>query len=152
MKLSLYRFSSGNESTLGLLHIDGRFVCFIIEDEYREVKVKGETRIPSGDYKISLRKEGGFHEKYSAKYPKIHKGMLWLQDVPGFEYILIHLGNSDLDSAGCLLVGDSATQNITTRGSVAGSGAAYERIYPVVANEIEKGSVVTIEIFDEIKK
>src|SRR3989304_4581521 len=108
MKLSLHRFSSGNESTLGLLHIDGKFECFIIEDEYREVKVKGETRIPSGTYKILLRKEGGFHEKYLTKYPASHKGMLWLQEVPGFQYILIHVGNTDLDSAGCLLVGDSA--------------------------------------------
>lgn len=151
MKLSLHRFSNGNESTLGLLFIDGKFEVFIIEDEYRAVKIKAETRIPAGLYKILLRKEGGFHEKYKVKFPTIHKGMLWLQDVPGFQYILIHIGNTDLDSAGCLIVGDSAMQNITTRGSLAGSTPAYERIYPVIANEIESGKVVTIEIFDSIK-
>ena len=151
MKLTLQRFSGASESTLGLLFIDGKFSCFILEDEFRAVKVKKETRIPAGTYKILLRKEGGHHERYSQKFPTIHKGMLWLQDVPGFQFILIHIGNTDLDSEGCLLTGDSCMQNVTTRGSLAGSGAAYERIYPVIAEELVKGGIVTIEVFDEKK-
>lgn len=151
MKLTLQRFSGNNESTLGLLFIDGKFSCFILEDEYRAVKVKGETRIPAGTYKVLLRKEGGHHISYSKKFPTIHKGMLHLQDVPNFQYILIHIGNTDIDTDGCLIVGDSAMQNVTQRGSLAGSTSAYERVYPKIAGELEKGNVVTIEIFDEKK-
>lgn len=149
MKLTLQRFSGGNESTIGVLFVDSKFACFILEDEKREVKVKGETRIPAGTYRILFRKEGGHHESYLKKFPAMHKGMLWLQDVPGFQFILIHVGNTDVDSMGCLLTGDSAMQNVTQRGSLAGSTAAYERIYPAIAAELEKGNVVTIEIFDE---
>jgi len=151
MKLTLQRFSAGNESTLGLLFIDSKFHAFTLEDEYRAIKVKGETRIPAGTYKILLRKEGGQHQSYQKKFPLIHKGMLWLQDVPGFQYILLHIGNTDIDTEGCLLVGDSSMQNITQRGSIAGSTSAYERIYPVIAAELAKNSVVTIEIYNEAK-
>lgn len=151
MKLTLQRFSGSNESTLGALSIDGKFSCFILEDEFRAVKVKKETRIPAGTYKILLRKEGSHHESYTKKFPASHKGMLHLQDVPNFQYILIHIGNTDVDTEGCLLVGDSAVQNVTTRGSIAGSTTAYERIYPVIAAELVKGSVVTIEVYDEPK-
>lgn len=149
MKITLQRFSGQVEDTLSLFFIDGKFSCFVLEDQKREVKVKGDTRIPAGTYRIILRKEGGHHERYAKKYPAIHKGMLWLQDVPNFQYILIHVGNTDTDTEGCLLVGDSVTQNTTAKGSLSGSGSAYERIYPLIANEIAKGSVVTIEVFDE---
>lgn len=151
MKLTLQRFSGASESTLGTMFIDSKFSCFILEDEKRAVKVKGETRIPAGTYRILLRKEGGHHERYKGKFPLIHKGMLHLQDVPGFQYILMHIGNTDKDTDGCLLVGDSAIQNITQPGSIAGSTSAYERIYPPIAAEIERGGVVTIEVFDEKK-
>lgn len=151
MKLTLQRLYAGQESTIGVLSIDGIFSCFTIEDEYRTVKINGETRILSGTYKIILRKEGGKHESYKEKFPQTHKGMLWLQDVPNFQYVLIHIGNTDIDSEGCILVGDTVTQNITTRGSIAGSTTAYQRIYPLIAKELEAGAMVTIEIYDEKK-
>lgn len=151
MKLTLQRFSGGKESTLGLLFINNKFACFTIEDEYRTVKVNGETRIQSGTYKIILRKEGGKHENYKKKFPLTHKGMLWLQDVPNFQYVLIHIGNTDIDSEGCILIGDSAMQNITERGFIAESGKSYMRVYPLIAGALERGEIVTIEIFDEKK-
>ena len=152
MKLTLQRIHGGKESTIGILSIDGVFSAFTIEDEYRTVKVKGETRIPSGTYKIILRKEGGKHENYLKKFPQTHKGMLWLQDIPNFQYVLIHIGNTDIDSEGCILIGDSISQNITERGAIAQSSNAYARIYPTIANTIDKGEMVTIEIFDEKTK
>ena len=44
------------------------FECYTLEDEYRDVKVMGETCIPEGTYDVKFRKEGGFHSRYSAKY------------------------------------------------------------------------------------
>lgn len=151
MKITLQRIHANNESTIGILSIDGIFAAFTIEDECRAVKVKAETRIPSGTYKVLLRKEGGHHESYKKKFPAIHKGMLWLQDVPGFQYILIHIGNTDLDSEGCILIGDAVAQNVSERGAISGSGNAYARIYPKIANALEAGQTVTIEVYDEKK-
>ena len=105
MKLLVERFTSDNDTTISTIYLDGVFQCFGLEDEYRQDKVVSETRIPSGTYKVGIRKTGGFHAKYSQKYADIHQGMLHVQDVPGFEYILIHVGNTDEDTAGCLLVG-----------------------------------------------
>ena len=79
MKLEIIRFSSHSDSTLGLLFdiTEGRkFLCFTIEDEGRDTKIKGETRIPAGTYELKLRKEGGYHQRYVKKYGSMHKGMI----------------------------------------------------------------------------
>lgn len=153
MKLILIRYSGAADDTLGLLFSDGKFACFMLEDEYRAVKVAGETRIPEGTYKLALRDEGRLTKKYAARFPHIHRGMLWLLDVPGFEWIYIHCGNRDEHTDGCLLVGDSAQQNITEDGFIGSSGVAYKRIYPEIAAAIERGDQVTISVRDiELEK
>ena len=150
MKLLLQRSSRGDDSTVGVLHVNGVPRCFTLEDERREVKVKAETRIPAGTYEITLRAVGGFHGRYLKRYgPAWHKGMLWLRDVPGFEYILIHIGNSDKDTAGCLLVGESARMNSDGNCTIQSSRLAYQRIYPEIAAALVNGERVTITIEDE---
>lgn len=152
MKLEVLRISSQDDSTNGILFdvTEGRkFLCYTLEDEYRKEKVKGETRIPAGTYKITLRKVGGFHGRYEKKYGEMHKGMLWVRDVPGFEYILIHTGNTDEHTAGCLLVGDSQQNNaIKVDGFVGSSTQAYKRIYPPIAAALEAEEEVTITYID----
>jgi len=90
MNITLQRINRGTDSTIGSLFIGAGaglyFHSFTCEDEQRNIKVRNETRIPAGRYEIKLRTEGGFHAKYSNRYPKTHKGMLWLQDVPNFEW------------------------------------------------------------------
>ena len=150
MKLKVIRYSSQADSTSGLLFEENelglKFLCYTLEDEHRALKVKGETRIPEGTYEIKLRTEGGFHQRYSKKYPDIHRGMLHVTDVPGFEYILIHTGNTDEHTAGCLIVGDTQSNNrIIKDGFVGQSVNAYKRIYPSIARVLEKGDTVTIQ-------
>ena len=70
----------------------------------------------------------------------------------GFEYILIHIGNDDDDSAGCLLVGDSQTQNVIKRGFIGSSTDAYKRIYPPIADVLVNGGQVTITYKDNTKE
>jgi len=152
MKLKVLRFSSQEDSTSGLLFLEKEsrleFLCYTLEDEYRDSKVRGETRVPAGVYKIQLRQEGGFHQRYSRKYGSMHKGMLHVTDVPGFEYILIHTGNTDEHTAGCLLVGDSQENNaIIKDGFVGKSTNAYKRIYPYIAEAIQREGVI-IEYID----
>ena len=91
--LEVLRYSSATDSTLGLLFENGahgrEFLAYTLEDEFREEKVSAETRIPEGTYDVKLRTVGGFHSRYLDKFgADFHKGMLHVQDVPGFEYIL----------------------------------------------------------------
>ena len=150
IELEVLRVSSQKDSTNGILFdISGgkrEFLCYTLEDEHRDKKVMKETRIPAGTYRITLRTSGGFHSRYTKKYGNMHKGMLWVRDVPGFEYILIHTGNTDEHTAGCLLVGDTQTQNITKSkdGFVGASNDAYKRIYPAIAKALEDGKTVSI--------
>ena len=161
MELEVIRFSSGTDSTNGILlevdkyapapHAEGfrckrKFLAYTLEDEYRDEKEYGETRIPDGTYKLDLRKTGGYHQKYSKRFSDIHTGMLHVTNVPGFEYILIHCGNTDEHTAGCLLVGDSQENNqITKDGFIGKSTQAYKRIYPRIANALACGEKVTIK-------
>tara|TARA_R100000908_G_scaffold60929_1_gene38606 strand:+ start:414 stop:881 length:468 start_codon:yes stop_codon:yes gene_type:complete len=153
MKLEVLRFSSQKDSTNGILFDvteDRKFLAYTLEDEHREEKVMSETRIPAGTYKITLRTVGGFHGRYEKKYGEMHKGMLWVRDVPNFEYILIHTGNTDEHTAGCLLVGDTQNQNITKSksGFIGSSVDAYKRIYPPIASALERGDDVEISYVD----
>ena len=152
MKLKVLRFSSQEDSTNGLLFdaTNGmEFLCYTLEDEKRDQKVMAETRIPSGTYNILLRKEGGFHARYTKKYCNMHKGMLHVQDVPNFQWILIHTGNTDEHTAGCLILGDSQENNILVKdGFIGRSTQAYKRVYPIIASALESGEEVTIEYID----
>jgi len=153
MKLEVIRFSSQKDSTNGILFevVEGKrnFLCYTLEDEHREEKVSGETRVPSGTYEITLRTVGGFHSRYTKKYGEMHKGMLWVRNVPGFEYILIHTGNTDEHTAGCLLLGDSQQNNaIKSDGFIGSSVQAYKRVYPRVAKALESNEKVTITYID----
>jgi len=157
MKLKVLRFSSQEDSTNGLLFKESElgldFLCYTLEDEQRVCKVKGETRIPAGTYEIKLRNIGGLHERYAKRFPGIHRGTLHVTDVPNFKYILIHCGNTDDHTAGCLLLGDSQENNkIIKDGFIGKSTNAYKRVYQPVAKAIEKGERVTIEYIDLDKK
>ena len=148
MKLKVYRYSSQSRTTISAIHINGEFECFGLEDRYREVKVRGETRIPKGIYNIGLRTVGGHHIKYSNKFPSLHKGMLHVLNVPNFEYILIHIGNNEFDSSGCLLVGLEANNNKLYKGQITRSTSAYTALYEKVIKAIDEGEEVTIEYID----
>ena len=150
MKLKVLRFSSQKDSTSGLLFEENsnglNFLCYTLEDEQRDLKVRGETRVPAGVYKIKLRTEGGFHGRYKKKYGNMHKGMLHVTNVPNFKWILIHTGNTDEHTAGCLLVGDSQENNVIIKdGFIGKSVNAYKRIYPNIAKALENNEEVTIE-------
>lgn len=140
-RYQLLRFATGVQSSLGHLFAENerallRPLCFTLEDERRETKVVNETRIPAGEYDLALRTEGGMHPKYAARFPDMHRGMVWLKDVPGFEWIYLHVGLDDTHTSGCILVGDGAQQNATQRGRLERSAEAYQRVYPGLAESI----------------
>ena len=133
MLITVTRFVSDRDTTLSLIDSWGtkaEFICFGLEDQKQLKKVPGETRIPMGDYRVKARCHGGMHERYAKKF-KFHQGMLEIADVPGFTDVLIHIGNTGDDTAGCLLVGRGA---YTQKGamSLQNSTSAYIEFYQKV--------------------
>ena len=137
-----------NGFTIGDFYVNGKKECYTLEDEYRKVKVPGETRIPSGTYEIELYAMGTKHADYLKHYgSNFHKGMLHLKDVPGFTGVLIHCGNDDGDTAGCILLG---MQQDEKNGKIGASRLAYERLYPIILKALLKKEKVTITIEDKV--
>lgn len=147
--LNLKRLQNNGVATIGSLRLCDVHLCYVIEDAPRPEKIKGKTRIPAGRYKIAFRKYGGFHNKYSDRFPDMHKGMIELQDVPDFKYILIHIGNFHGDTDGCLLVGESVLQQKDGNPMVTSSEATYRRVYPVLASLMRAGILKEILVEDE---
>ena len=76
----------------------------------------------------------------------MHRGMLHIQAVPGFEWILIHQGNFDTNTSGCLLLGNSQQDlDVSDKGFVGASANAYKKMYPKVRDALLNGEKVTIE-------
>lgn len=152
MRLEVVRYSSTDESTIGALFdvTKGRkFLCYTLEDPPQIEKIPGRTRIPAGTYDMRLRSEGGFHRKYTLRFGKsFHKGMLHIQNVPNFKWILVHCGNTQEDTSGCLLLGDVSYNNTIKNGLISQSESAYHRIYPILADHLIKDGIITITYVD----
>jgi len=146
MHLSLQRLKEDDNSTIGFLSIDNEPMYFTLEDDYDEVKKYGSTCIPKGTYHIKLRNEGGVTKRYEKKFGKeFHKGMLWLQDVPNYEWVYIHMGNTHKHTEGCILVGVTSDLSKNKK-RVGRSQDAYEIIYAKVRDAILAGEEVVITI------
>jgi len=126
MKLFLERIYKADTYTIGKLSIDGEFFCHVLEDVVRPkgIKVYGETAIPKGTYQVKL--------TMSNRFKKV---LPLLQNVPMFEGIRIHAGNTNKDTHGCLLVGVN-----DSKGRVSNSAATMAKLMPILQ------SAKTIEI------
>lgn len=121
---------------------DNKRVCHTLEDEEREVKIPGETAIPSGKYEIRLRPLG--ESRLDATYQKrfdFYEGQLWLQDVPNFTYVYVHCGNTDDHTDGCPLVG-----LLRFASSIGKSRDAYRILYPMMLKHLKAGNRVFLDI------
>jgi hypothetical protein len=147
MKITVERFEHNADETISRVYLDGVYQCFALEDQYRTVKVAGDTRIPAGTYRVTLRLVGGKNATYAKKYDW-HRGMLWIRDVPSFEYILIHQGNTDKDTEGCLLLG-TKRGILNGRQAVLESAIAYKRFYLKVIKAFENNDEITIVYKDK---
>jgi len=154
MDFILQRFSDNRDSTLGLLLKKTQtgkllFQGYILEDEYRQSKISGETRIPSGKYEIVIQTIETPKTLWYRKRYKWFQNHLMLKNVPGFTGIYIHIGNTDEDTDGCLLMGDNADNNVIGPGSISNSTACFMRFYKEVFDWLEGGNKVFINIRDE---
>lgn len=144
MELYLTRLLDDGEATLGLLTLPND-TCFTLEDQHQDVKVAGETRIDAGRYEIIKRTHGRFYEAYKARWG--HAWALELADVPGFTDILIHTGNKERDTEGCILVGYGA--NVRDEAEINQSRPAYVMVFEVIYRAFSQGERVWVTITDE---
>lgn len=94
MKLELIRDQKTKSCTFGKLFVNGKFFCYTLEDIIREKKVKHQTAIDAGKYQVVI--------NYSIRFKKM---MPLLINVPNFEGIRIHAGNTHANTSGCILLG-----------------------------------------------
>ena len=152
MKLHLKRIALRPTYTIGRLFIDGERFCDTCEDRVRdtnkdgdlldngESKVYSETAIPYGTYDVTL---GVQSQRFRTKTAyKFCNGYLpRLLNVPHFEGILIHIGNTAKDSAGCILVGENKIV-----GGLVNSTATFTRLYGRLKAAADRGEKIEIEI------
>jgi len=142
MKLTLDRKYKKPEYTIGKLYINGQYFCDTLEDKDRgltqdmdentifDIKVKGQTAIPKGIYKVEY--------TYSPKYKKY---MLQVMNVPGFAGIRIHSGNNKDHTEGCILPGKN-----TKVGQVTCSRANTMQLTEIVKAAIRDGQNIELDI------
>lgn len=149
----LQRISDNRESTVGALFkvTTGPILQgYTLEDEFREVKVKGETRIPAGRYEVvSNKADTGLTLKYRTKYPNWFKYHLMLKDVPNFQGIYIHIGNKGDNTDGCILVGDTVNNNRQGAGEITSSTACFIRLYTDMNSILDAKGQIFLTIRDE---
>lgn len=150
MKILLKRIAKKDTYTIGKLYIDGKYVADTLEDcdrgltqdmsleEIKRIKVYGQTAIPTGTYKVDMNtvspkfKDRSWAKPWKGKLPR-------LIDVPGYEGVLIHVGNQAQDSLGCVLVGQNKV-----KGKVINSTATFGKLMSVLLQD-KDNVTITIE-------
>jgi len=100
MKIEVKRLHRTENSTIGELLIDGVWECYTLEDKERDVKIKSETAIPKGTYKVIINRSNRFKRLLPL-----------LLNVPNFEGVRIHSGNTNHNTEGCILVGRTRSKD-----------------------------------------
>lgn len=150
MKLLLKRIAKKDTYTIGKLYIDGKYIADTLEDcdrelrqdmsleEIKKIKVYGQTAIPTGTYKIDMNtvspkfKNRSWAKPWEGKLPR-------LRDVPGYEGVLLHVGNQAQDSLGCILVGQNKV-----KGQVINSTATFSQLMSILLKDRDN-ITITIE-------
>lgn len=114
------------------MYIDGKYVCDVLEDSVRDLskchKIPGRTAIPAGRYKVRMDIESPRFGNQSFYRTYANGGRLpRLVDVPQFEGVLIHCGNTHENTEGCLLVGENKVV-----GQVINSREIFKRVYKIL--------------------
>ena len=125
MELQVKRTDFTDNSTIGELSVNGQFECYTLEDKVRPVKIAGKTAIPAGRYEVII----DFSQRFGRLLPL-------LLNVPDFEGVRIHPGNTAADTEGCILVGEEKSQDL-----VGQSRAAFDRLFAKLSAAAEKEKI-----------
>lgn len=152
MEITIKRRYKSSGYTIGDLLVNGKKFCETLEDtdrglfatmteeRIREVKVAGKTAIPRGIYRVQM---GVVSPKFRSKSWAVRWGgkLPRLLNVPGYEGVLIHVGNYPEDTEGCLLVGENKV-----KGGVVNSVATFDKLMAVLVEADYRGEQITIDI------
>jgi hypothetical protein len=130
MELKLIRKDFAKDYTIGDLLVDGKFECYVLEDVVRDEKIHGKTAIPYGKYSVIINQSNRFKRLLPL-----------LVNVPNYEGVRIHTGNTALDTEGCLLPG-----RMKQKGRVLQSKLAFDALFAKMQQAVAKGEKITIEI------
>lgn len=131
MKLTLHRLWPDAACTIGRLSVDGAPECYTLEDVVRAgPKVFGQTAIPAGTYGVIV-----------THSPHFGRDLPLLVNVPGFEGVRIHPGNTAADTEGCILVGMDRAAD-----SIGRSRLAFDALFPKIVAALARGELVSIEV------
>lgn len=152
MEIKVKRKWKKEAYTIGKMYINGEYICDTLEDKDRGltsnmsvaqicgVKVHGETAIPTGRYLVDMKtvspRFGG-----RAQYQFCKGRLPRLCNTPGYQGVLIHIGNTAKDTEGCILVGENKAV-----GQVLNSTATFRRLYPILKAADERGEQIYITI------
>lgn len=153
LELLLDRKYKNETYTIGNLYVDGEWFCNSMEDkdrglsqtmpleEIKETKVYGETAIPTGRYEVRMDivspKYNGvkwYKDNFGGRMPR-------LENVKGFSGILIHSGNTALDSNGCILVGMNKA-----KGKVLDSRATFQKLWKILEQARKAGKTIYLTV------
>jgi hypothetical protein len=126
MKIDIKRLHKCENSVIGELTVDGLWECYTLEDLERDIKIKGETAIPKGTYKVIINESNRFKRLLPL-----------LLDVPGFEGVRIHSGNTNHDTEGCILVGRTRSNDF-----IGQSRKAFDKLF----EKMKKAKDITLTI------
>ena len=126
MKIEIKRLHKTANSTIGEMTINGVWECYTLEDIERTVKIKSETAIPKGTYKIIINQSNRFKRLLPL-----------LLDVPNFEGVRIHAGNTNHDTEGCILVGRTRSKDF-----IGQSKKAFDSLF----TKMQKAKDITLTI------
>lgn len=153
MNIILKRIAKKSTYTIGRLYINGVRFCDTLEDtdrgltqkmpvsEIKKKKIYSQTAIPTGTYTISM---NTFSPSFGSRsfYRSICKGLVpRILNVPGFDGVLIHVGNTSADSSGCILVGENKKV-----GCVLNSKSTFSSLYNKMKQAANNGEKITITI------
>lgn len=132
MELKLTRKWLTKNSTVGELSVDGKQECFVIEDNYPTPykKTPGVTAIPAGRYEVIV----NISTRFKVEMPL-------LLNVPEYQGVRIHPGNTSSDTEGCLLPGRKREVN-----KVLESKLAYDALFTKIKAAIARKERVWITI------
>lgn len=152
MEIKVKRIARKDAYTIGKMYVNGEYVCDTLEDKDRGltsnmlvaqicgVKVHGETAIPTGRYLVDMKtvspRFGG-----RAQYQFCKGRLPRLCNTPGYQGVLIHIGNTAKDTDGCILVGENKAV-----GQVLNSTATFRKLYPILKAADERGEQIWITI------